>query len=193
MPLRRLANATKHKGYQTQHTGYIPTRSPSSILANIRRAIAYTRPDMCHITPPKTCEPSKSSKIRFLLPTSSTYRTTPHHTIPPHHNHNHSKKQYIRTSQSSLPVHIRLSLNPTHVTGPAWPVKVLSQRPVLASQTLTILSSAPETHLRVSAARAQMPSTCPKKALRHVPVEVSHRRTVESSAAVRMYRGGRGR
>jgi len=95
-------------------------------------------------------------------------------------------KLYMRRSQSSLPVHILLSLNPIHVTGPAWPVKVLSHLPVLESHTFTVRSSAPETTRSVSPARAHTPSTCPKKVFRHLPVCTSHRRTVESSAPVSM-------
>lgn len=44
-------------------------------------------------------------------------------------------KEYTRISLSSLPLAIRLSERPTHVTGPRWPVTVLSHFPLRAPTT----------------------------------------------------------
>src|SRR5205814_2127267 len=105
----------------------------------------------------------------------------------------HHVKLYILTSPSSLPLHIRLSLRPMHVTGPACPVKVCSHLPVLGSHTFTMRSSAPDTMRSVSAPIAHTPSTWPKRVRTHRPVSTSHKQIVESKPLVRMYFGGLGR
>jgi hypothetical protein len=102
-------------------------------------------------------------------------------------------KQCTRTVPSSLPLTTLSSLKPTQVMGPVWPVSVLSCFPVLGSQILIVLSSAPLTNLRESAASDQMPSTWPKKRWTQRPECTCQRRIVPSREPVSMYEGGDGR